>query len=225
MRDFSDVVRSAISHKATLDSSRRDVKDNSILIEKKEKELQELNELYRITKQSHSYLDVLVKEESGKFIKRLNDILDYGVKTIFDDCDYSIEIRVSDNDKATIHLVYEDEDGNKLDPNIQSVGGGIRTIVGFLLQVFYIYHYRVEPIIFVDEGFSQISSQYIGNFFSLIKELASKNNLKVLLITHDERFIRYADKRYIIQDGSALEIESKDKEVDDNECDSAESSE
>lgn len=208
MSDFNDVVRKAISHKATLDANRKDVKDNTILISKREEELKEINELYRITKWSYSYLDTLVKEESGKFIKRVNDILDYGVKSIFFDCDYSIEIRVSDNNKATIHLVYDDDDGNKLSPDIQSCGGGVRTVVGVLLQCFFIMHYRVEKIIFVDEGFSQVSSIYLPNLFNLLHEMAKKNGLKLLLVTHDPRVMAYANKHYEIKDHVSVEVKS-----------------
>ena len=210
MEQFSDVVRKAISHKATLDASKKDVKDNTILIQKREEELKNVNEIYRVTKWSYSYLDALVKEESGKFIKRLNEILDYGVKSIFDDCDYSIEIRVSDNNKATIHLVYDDEDGNKLDPDIQSCGGGIRTVVGVLMQIFFIFHYRIEKLIMVDEGFSQVSSQYLPRLFSLINELATKNGLKILLITHDQRMLPFGIRQYEISDGKAILVKSGD---------------
>lgn len=219
--DFDEVLRKAISHKATLDASRRDVRDNTILISKREDELKNLNEIYRITKWSYSYLDTLVKEESGKFIKRLNSILDYGVKTIFYDCNYSIEIRVSENNKATIHLVYDDEEGNKISPDIQSCGGGIRTVVGVLSQIFFIFHYRVEKVIFCDESLSQVSSQYLPNLFSLINELAVKNGLKILLITHDDRMLQFASKRYTVENGRAVEVQVvKGGEADELECDS-----
>lgn len=200
------LLEKAINHKAMIDAYRKDIANNKYMIEQKGKELKDLNSLYQTTQFSYEYLNKLVKEESSKFIKKLNDVLDYGVKTIFDDCNYSIEIRVSDNNKATIHLVYDDENGNKIDPIIQNVGGGIRTVVGLLMQIFFIFHYKTEPIIFCDESLSQISSAYLPNTFSLIDELAKKNGLKILLITHDERFIKYADKRYMIADGRAVEV-------------------
>lgn len=221
--DFNDVVRKAIAHKATLDTNRKDIRDNTIIIERRQAELDELNDLYRVTKEAQAYLDTLVKEESGKFIKRLNDVLDYGVKTIFFDCNYSIEIRTTDESKITIHLVFDDDTtGVKLSPDIRTCGGGIRTVCGILLQIVMISHYRVEPIIFIDEGFSQVSSEYIPYLMTLLKELAIKNNFKVLLITHDDRMLPYADKRYIIEDHSSKEVKitSNGKEDDLIECDS-----
>ena len=203
---FNELVKKAISHKSAIDASTRDIKENEILIGKREKELENVKGIFQTTKFSYSYLDVLVKEESGKFIKRLNEVLDYGVKTIFDDCEYSIEIRVSDNNKAVIHLVYDDEEGNKLSPDIQVCGGGIRTVVGILMQIFFIFHYRLETIVFVDEGFSQVSSQYLPNLFALINELCEKNGLKVLLVTHDPRLLKFAKTQYEISDGKAIKL-------------------
>lgn len=220
MTQIQEMMNKAISHKATLNSYKKDVSDNEIMIKEKQDKLSNLNELSRITKWSCNYLDTLIKEESGKFIQRLNDMLDYGVKTIFYDCEYSVEIRVSDNDKATIHLVYDDADGNKLEPDVRDCGGGIRTCIGCLLQIHYIYYYRVEPIIFIDEGLSQLSSSYVPSFLGLVEELAKKNGLRVVLITHDNRFLAYADKRYEVKDGTAIVLGKEDVEVVESGSDS-----
>ena len=125
-----------------------------------------------------------------------------------------MDIRVTDNNKATIHLIYEDDNGNLVEPDINSCGGGIRTIIGLMMQVFFILLYKAEPIIFIDEGLSQVSSTYLPTMFGLLKELADKNSLKILLITHDVRFTDYADKAYKVKDGHVYEI---DGEKSDNE--------
>ena len=67
-----------------------------------------------------------------------------------------------------------------------------------------------EPILFVDEGFSQVSSQYLPNLFSIIQEVTKKNGLKLLLVTHDTRILKYADRRYEIQNGIAITNEDPD---------------
>lgn len=188
MIEFTDILNKAISHKASIDSAKRDIQDNKVLIQKEVAKLEELTRSNQVTKFSYAYLDALVKEESGKFIKNLTDILNYGVQTIFYDCDYSIDIRVSENNKASIHLLYEDENGNKLSPDVQFCGGGVRSVIGLLLQIYCIFLYKAEPILFIDEGLSQISSAYVPRVFDLLNELAEKNDLKILLVTHDTRF-------------------------------------
>lgn len=78
------------------------------------------------------------------------------------------------------------------------------------MQIFFIVHYELEPILFVDEGFSQVSSQYLPNLFSIIQEVTKKNGLKLLLVTHDTRILKYADRRYEIQNGIAITNEDPD---------------
>ena len=220
MVNSGELLQKAIAHKAIVDSAKRDIENNKIQINKRQESLQSLNVLKKDTEFSYDYLDTLVKEESGRFIRHLNNILDFGVKTIFDDCDYSIEIRVSDNSKVTIHLVYDDENGNKLDPDIKNCGGGIRTVVGCLAQVAFITHYRLEPVLFIDEGLSQLSSQYIPNFMELLNQMAIKNGLKVMLITHDDRFTQYATRHYEITKGKATLIKGDELNNDTIETES-----
>ena len=78
------------------------------------------------------------------------------------------------------------------------------------MQIFFIVHYELEAILFVDEGFSQVSSQYLPNLFSIIQEVTKKNGLKLLLVTHDTRILKYADRRYEIQNGIAITNEDPD---------------
>lgn len=204
LQDVKTLKMRAIEHQARIMAAQTDINTNTALIAKYKDEMEQLVNHLNISKKAISYLDTLVKEESGRFIKNVQDILNYGVQTIFNDMDYHIEIRTEDS-RTSIHLVYQDEDGNTLTPDIQVCGGGIRTVVGIMLQIFMIYHYKAYPIIFIDEGLSQISSQYLPQVFQLLKELADKNSLKIVLITHDPRFIGYADNSYEISDGTATQ--------------------
>lgn len=210
MIDMKDLVTKCIEHKAVLDQSGRDIRDNNIRIKDEQKKLDNLLKEKDLTQFSYDYLDKLVKEESGKFIKNLSDMLNYAVKTIFYDCDYNIEIRTEDN-RTSIRLRYINDDGQQVDADVKDCGGGIRSVLGTLLDVFFIFKYKAEPIYFVDEGFSQISSQYLPQVFGLLDELAEKNGLKVLLITHDTRLenLDTIKRMYKIDNGRAIEEEVK----------------
>ena len=61
MFTVDEMLSKAISHKAIVDSTRKDVADNRILIEEKTKRLESLNELVKNTKFSVEYLDKLIK--------------------------------------------------------------------------------------------------------------------------------------------------------------------
>ena len=205
--DMNSLLNTAISHQAAVESARRDIADNEILISREESHLQSLTQIRDITKYAHTYLDTLVKEESGKFIENLNTTLDFAFKTIFYDRDYSVKILTEDN-KTAIHLLYTDSSGNPVNTNIRDCGGGIRSIVGILLQIHFLYKYKAEPIIFIDEGLSMISQEYLPIFLDLLDELALKNHLKILLITHDQRFINSSSvsNHYEVRDGEVKKL-------------------
>ena len=211
--EFTKVFNVALAHKSRIDTVQRDFEDNQTKIGNYNSDLKVLNELYKTTDYAHIYLEALIKEEATKFIRNLRDILDKGVKDIFYDEQYSIDIRTKD-DTTTIHLITSDAEGNQISPDIKYCGGGIRTVVGVLFQIYFIFHYKSEPIIFVDEGFSQVSSQYIPYLMGLIQELSERNGMKILLITHDDRFKTYANKVYEIMDGTAVLKKGKISNVD-----------
>lgn len=206
--DTFTLEKNAASHKAQLDNMIWDYNNNLTRISKSLVELNTMTELQETLVQAHDYLETLIKEESVAFVKKVRDILDYGIKTIFFDEEYSIEIR-NNEDKTSIHLVYTDVDGNTISPDIKDCGGGIRTVVGIMLQLYFIFYGNVEPIIFIDEGFTQVSSIYMPYLMGLIQEMSEKNGLKILLITHDTRIVSYADKVYEIVDGKAILKKSK----------------
>ena len=84
------------------------------------------------------------------------------------------------------------------------VAGGILVVVGFLIQVFYVANLDLAKILFLDEALSNISTQYLPNFFSFVKELSVQIGLTVVLITHDTRFLEYADRIYKVANGTYI---------------------
>ena len=198
MSNLEKLVTSAQRHKGFLDGIQKDILRIRGELAQKEMALEQMQKHLTDMNWCYNYLDLLVKSESNRFITRLEELLDYGIKTIFYDRNYSIRVVVEDNKRVSIHLVYTDEDGNEITPDIKDCGGGVRTVVGVLLQIFFLFHYDSEKILIVDEGFSNVSSDYLPNLFGLIAELAEKNSLRILLITHDDRMKGYANRHYIV---------------------------
>ena len=62
MIDFKELVNKTIEHKAVVDSSKRDIRNNEILIKQEQEKLSNLIRERDLTKFSYDYLDVLVKE-------------------------------------------------------------------------------------------------------------------------------------------------------------------
>jgi DNA repair exonuclease SbcCD ATPase subunit len=83
----------------------------------------------------------------------------------------------------------------------QGKGAGVRTIISFVLLIFYILYKNSYPVLFLDESYSEISDQYLERFFSYIKSICDGKGLVVIWITHDMRFKNYGDVVYRVNDG------------------------
>lgn len=207
MGSLKEVFEVAQQHNGFLYGIQQDALRIRSNLKRKENELQQIQALYADMDWCYRYLDFLVKSESNRFIKQIEDLLNFGVKTIFNDCNYSVEIIIEDNSRASIHLIYVDEDGNVIRPDIRdSVGGGIQTVIGVLLNVFFLFQYGIAKLLILDEALSQLSSEYLPNLFGLLDELAKKKGLKLLLITHDDRMTKYASRQYVVEDHMTIQV-------------------
>ena len=72
-----------------LEFIQNEIEKNNKEIAKKEQQLTKLNVYNTDLQFARNYLDLLIKNESNSFIKSINEILNYGLKAIFYDCDYS----------------------------------------------------------------------------------------------------------------------------------------
>ena len=153
---------------------------------------------------SKPYIDDLIDKFSETALKRLEDLLSLGLARIFQDRDYSVEIRVSEKRSAKCAELYLIDDGHAFLMRDSCVAGGILVVVGFLIQVFYVANLDLAKILFLDEALSNISTQYLPNFFSFVKELSVQIGLTVVLITHDTRFLEYADRIYKVANGTYI---------------------
>ena len=165
------------------------------------KEYTSLTDNRILLERSKPFIDDIIDKFSETSLKRLEDLLTLGVSRIFQDRDYKVEIKVSEKRSAKCAELYLINSGHSFLMRDSCVAGGILVVVGFLIQVFYVANLDVSKILFLDEALSNISTQYLDNFFSFVKELSQQIGLTVVLITHDTRFLEYADRLYKVAGG------------------------
>jgi ABC-type lipoprotein export system ATPase subunit len=68
---------------------------------------------------------------------------------------------------------------------------------------------NLAPIIFIDEGFSQVSSQYIEPLLQFIEELANMKEFIFVLVTHDTRLMYRAVQTYEVENGVVTKVERR----------------
>lgn len=137
---------------------------------------------------------------------RLEGLLTKGLQTIFFDRDYSIDIVVADRgkDKTAEFFLIEKKASEVLRTEMRdSIGGGVQSISGLILQVFFIIHYRMRRILILDEPFGDINDKYIEGIFSFLRYLINDMGFSILMVSHDTKYNKFSDVLYEIKDGKA----------------------
>ena len=154
-------------------------------------------------------------EDSTSFFRRAVDIvydssrgvlektLNMAIKYVFNDRDYSIRVEIDDKrGKSLSFILIDNSQSPPLEVDVrEGCGAGVRTVVSFVLQFFYITQIGAAPFLFIDEGYHNVSAQYRHRFFNFIRQLVSKYNGAVVIISHDPDILGVADKTYLVSDG------------------------
>lgn len=131
-------------------------------------------------------------------IKELKEVLNQALAFIFEEKELTVDVELSDKrgKSLTIVVYYK---GHKVNLK-RGMGMGVKCVISAILHIYYL-QCKNSKVLLLDEAYSNISKEYIENFFNFICSLCKRLQFKVILITHDERFVGYADKVYRISDG------------------------
>ena len=147
----------------------------------------------------------IVESMSTSQIKHLENLINSALETIFFDRNYSVEMNVTElrnTNNLQILLVEQNDEGDIIKTKLNDNGYGVKSIIGFILQIYFILYHHEYPVLFLDEAFGTLSSQYVPYLKTLMDELAKKYGFIFVLITHDTRFMDIADKTYLVDKGN-----------------------
>ena len=172
--------------------------------------LQKLLQDQQNYEQSIDILKKMMDNLSRSQINHLSDLLNSSVQSIFFDRQYSIELQITElrNQNQLKILLHEDTPDGHVVSDINDNGYGLKGIIGFILQCYFIIYYKQEPILFLDEAFGNLSSQYLPYLKSLIVSLTNKYGFRFILITHDERLMELADRTYRVRLGEVKLVQA-----------------
>lgn len=206
IEDYNSLYNRAIQIKSKYDTLQNQLEER---IQKREDTKAELaNKIYEqsIYEDAISYMKEIIDVLSRQHIDHLEKLLNSAISTIFFDKDYRIEFEISEyrnSNCLNIYLIERLDDGTEIKTDIQDNGFGVKTIVGFILQIYFILYHKLSPVLLIDEGFSAVSQQYIPYLRSLLASLSEEYGFIFILVSHDPRFIDIADKTYEVKDGEA----------------------
>ena len=105
-------------------------------------------------------------------------------------------------------VIHNERTGENLDP-LNSCGGGVAQVVGFVLRVIALMMYRprLDMTLLLDETFAMVSSEYRPKLAAFMREMVDNAGFRILHVTHDEEaFIVGSDKVYKVGGGTVTSI-------------------
>ena len=201
---YNDYFNKAISLKSKYEALLEQL--NNVKMQKEEIKLkmEETHKKVNTYEESIDYMKKLIDILSRKHIAHLETLLNSAVQSIFYDKDYHIEFEISEyrnNNNLTIYLIETLEDGSEIKTDIKNNGFGLKSVIGLILQVYFIMYHNQSRILIMDESLSAISTNYIEYVRELIISLTKEYGFIFILVNHDPRWNDLADRVYEMRDG------------------------
>lgn len=146
----------------------------------------------------------IIEGMSQSQINHLEELINSALETIFFDRKYFVELQVTElRNTNNLQIILNEitEDGQLLKTDLDANGYGVKSIIGWVLQIYFILYYHQYPIMFMDEAMTQLSKQYLPYFKSLINDLAEKYGFIFVLVTHDRDIMDLSDRTYFVEKG------------------------
>ena len=131
-------------------------------------------------------------------VVELKDLLNtYGFK----DRTFEIDIQLSDKRGKSLQFIIS-ENGNPVNLKC-AMGMGVKCVISAVLHMYYL-QCNGSNVLILDETYSAISKGYVPFFFDFIQQMCEKLDFRMIIITHDERFLDYGNKTYTFKLGEVF---------------------
>lgn len=203
LSDTTDLSRNLLFTVQRIKTLHKDYEGHRLELEQMEAQDISLESQQHLAEASREVYRKVIDEVYLRSLGRIEDTINDALKFIFSDRMYSAKLEVGDNRGKTMEILLYDNGFNP--PRIVNmktgVGNGIRSVVSFVLLSFYLIARGRAPVIFADEAYSAISEGYVERFFQFAKSLCKARDVVLVIVTHDPRFLVYADRRYQVSEG------------------------
>lgn len=145
------------------------------------------------------YLAQYADERQAQVYRQIEHTVTEGLRTVFEE-DLRLEIEtkmVGARSETHFNIVSQTSKGELATSIMDSRGGGVAAIVGFLVQaVLVLLTPSLRPILFLDETFRNVSEEYQAPLGEFIQDLCKRTGLQVVLVTHQPTIAEYASNWY-----------------------------
>lgn len=165
-------------------------------------EAEELASEVTLLEQVSAFLNSVGEEKQEQAQGSIESLVSRGLQTIFDDT-LSFHIVTSTRGKTSgvefvVRTALPGEDAVET-PVLESRGGGLSAVVGFLLRVVVLLlsaEEGQERLLVLDETFAHVSAEYLEPLGEFLREIVERSGIQIIMVTHQSEFLEYADAAY-----------------------------
>lgn len=167
--------------------------------EKVQTELSQLRTDVEDLEKIHGVITAYAKTYQEDFLKQIENVVSHGLTSIFEE---SMEFKIHQSVvgkrlEVKFSLITYQHDKPLETSIMDSRGGGIGAVVGFLLRVAILMLMpNARRLLVLDETFAQLSVEYLPALSEFIAQLCEQTGIQVLLVTHSTEFASEADVVY-----------------------------
>lgn len=208
IQNLRDAVSSRSSEVSKMEGRKQFVEDTIRNLNDAVESLTDQIDNYKLIE---AYLANFADERQAQVYRQLETTVSDGLQSVFEE-DIRLEVEnkmVGSRAETVFTLVSNTEEGELRTGIMDSRGGGVAAVVGFLIQaVLVLLTPNMRPLLALDETFRNVSTDLQGRLGEWVSDLCSKTGLQVILVTHQPEIAEHADVHYAFsQRGGKTKIE------------------
>jgi DNA repair exonuclease SbcCD ATPase subunit len=190
MRNFQALIDQAIGEKKAVERSLSTVKA----------ELKTARIRLDSLEKAQAFLQIVAQETQRQLKIHIEDIVNLALDAIFPD-QYFFEVNfLVSYGKTTANLCFiSKRSGYMVDPMIAS-GGGVVDVCSFALRLScWSLSRGIDSVLIFDEPFRFVSRDLVGQVGTLLRELAEKLEVQIVMTTHIPALVEAADQVFSVR--------------------------
>lgn len=209
MSDLSALESALRKRQQTFDRSLGEAKSVAVRLKETKQEIADLVATQESCDEAAAVLNSYADSRQAEVQTKVETLVTEGLRAVFGE-DLSFHAVTSTRGKlaATDFVIRSMADGHVVEtPIMEARGGGVAAVAGFLLRLILLMLRKdARQVLFLDEAFAQVSSEYEPRLAEFIRELVDKTSVQIILVTHSSAYEDAADAvyRFTLKDGTSV---------------------
>ena len=173
-------------------------------------QLQQHQHTLQLLQQTSTVFKTLQEKLTTTHIDHITTLINNALATVFNTPTTQYHIRIETtqqrNNNVTQFYLLTTQDDTTTETLLQDNGFGIQSLIGFVLQIYFIIQHNQAHILFLDESLTAISTDKLPKLKLFINEVSKQYNFHFILIAHMESLFQLADYSYSVHNGKVTPI-------------------